>query len=136
MATALTDRCIRQQGIMLCPSSRIGDPRLQAKGIVVCGIDLGDGRHRTIHGRFSPDCMGSIAFSDRAIPDAWAKKVATDGAAFAEELALTIASLPAAAMLPLGFPVHAYLEVHIDRGPSLEAAGVPIGVVRGIQGIR
>lgn len=86
--------------------------------------------------RFSPGCMGSMAFSEGMIPATWADKVATDGATFAQELALTIASLPEAAMLPLGFPIHAYLEVHIEQGPSLEAAGIPIGVVKGIQGTR
>jgi N-carbamoyl-L-amino-acid hydrolase len=30
----------------------------------------------------------------------------------------------------------AYLELHIEQGPVLEAAGVPIGVVEGIVGIR
>lgn len=86
--------------------------------------------------RFSPGCMGSMAFSEGMIPASWIETVATDGAAFAQELALTIASLPQAGMLPLGFPVHAYLEVHIEQGPSLEAAGIPIGVVKGIQGTR
>lgn len=86
--------------------------------------------------RFSPGCMGSMAFSEGMIPATWGDKVATDGAGFPEELALTIASLPEAAMLPLGFPIHAYLEVHIEQGPSLEAAGIPIGVVKGIQGTR
>lgn len=86
--------------------------------------------------RFSPGCMGSMAFSEGMIPADWAEKIATDGAAFAQELAQTIKSLPEAGMLPLGFPIHAYLEVHIEQGPSLEAAGVPIGVVKGIQGTR
>jgi N-carbamoyl-L-amino-acid hydrolase len=35
-----------------------------------------------------------------------------------------------------GFPVAAYVEPHIEQGPLLEAAGVPIGVVTGIQGTR
>jgi len=86
--------------------------------------------------RFSPGCMGSMAFAGGEIPQAWHGKVATDGAGFGEELALTLASLPEAVMVPLGFPVHAYLEVHIEQGPSLEAAGIPIGVVKGIQGTR
>lgn len=86
--------------------------------------------------RFAPGCMGSMAFSAGEIPTAWQSKAATDGAGFAEELALTIASLPEAEMLPLGFPVHAYIEVHIEQGPSLEANDIPIGVVKGIQGTR
>jgi N-carbamoyl-L-amino-acid hydrolase len=35
-----------------------------------------------------------------------------------------------------GFPVHAYIEPHIEQGPLLEAAGIPIGIVTGIQGTR
>ena len=30
----------------------------------------------------------------------------------------------------------AYLELHIEQGGTLEAAGIPIGVVEGIVGIR
>ena len=32
--------------------------------------------------------------------------------------------------------VHAYLEVHIEQGPVLEEAGLPVGVVTGIRGNR
>src|SRR5467141_1253582 len=35
-----------------------------------------------------------------------------------------------------GRPVAAYFEAHIEQGPILEAAGLPIGVVEGVQGIR
>jgi beta-ureidopropionase / N-carbamoyl-L-amino-acid hydrolase len=31
---------------------------------------------------------------------------------------------------------HAYFELHIEQGPVLEAAGIPVGVVTGIQGIQ
>ena len=37
---------------------------------------------------------------------------------------------------PLGCRPHAYLEAHIEQGPLLEAAGLPIGIVTGIQGSR
>jgi beta-ureidopropionase / N-carbamoyl-L-amino-acid hydrolase len=86
--------------------------------------------------RFAPGCMGSMAFSAGEIPAEWQRKLATDGASFAAELTATIESLPKAEMIPLGFPIHAYLEVHIEQGPSLEAANIPIGVVGGIQGTR
>ena len=33
------------------------------------------------------------------------------------------------------FPASAYLEVHVEQGPVLEAAGKPVGVVGGIVGI-
>lgn len=32
-------------------------------------------------------------------------------------------------------PAAAYVELHIEQGPALEAAGVPVGVVEGIVGI-
>ena len=37
---------------------------------------------------------------------------------------------------PLGFPIAAFLECHIEQGPKLEEAGVPVGIVTGIQGSR
>jgi N-carbamoyl-L-amino-acid hydrolase len=37
---------------------------------------------------------------------------------------------------PLGGQPHAYVEAHIEQGPRLEAAGLDIGVVTGIQGSR
>ena len=30
---------------------------------------------------------------------------------------------------------HAYVELHIEQGPVLEAEGITIGVVEGVQGI-
>jgi N-carbamoyl-L-amino-acid hydrolase len=33
-------------------------------------------------------------------------------------------------------PASAYLELHIEQGPKLERAGVPLGIVQGIRGIR
>lgn len=86
--------------------------------------------------RFAPGCMGSMAFSQKSIPEAWQTAKATDGALFADELAETLNDLQGAAMRPLGFPINAYLEVHIEQGPSLEKEGLPIGIVTGIQGTR
>jgi N-carbamoyl-L-amino-acid hydrolase len=37
---------------------------------------------------------------------------------------------------PGGRPVGAYFEAHIEQGPILEAAGLPIGIVTGAQGQR
>lgn len=86
--------------------------------------------------RFAPGCMGSMAFAAGSIPSAWETVRATDGALFADELSATLESLPVAVMRPLGTPVFAYLEVHIEQGPSLEKEGLPIGIVTGIQGTR
>ncbi|CUX65924.1 MULTISPECIES: Zn-dependent hydrolase [Agrobacterium] len=87
--------------------------------------------------RFAPGCMGSMAFASRKIPQDWLKLLATDnGADFAGELSATLESLPEATMRDLGFPVFAFIEVHIEQGPSLEKKGLPIGIVTGIQGTR
>lgn len=86
--------------------------------------------------RFAPGCMGSSAFSAGEIPLAWSDLVATDGARFGDELKATIASLPRAVTRDLGFPAYAYLELHIEQGPSLEKEDIPIGIVTGIQGTR
>jgi len=37
---------------------------------------------------------------------------------------------------PLGAPVHAYVEAHIEQGPVLEAQGLQVGCVTAIQGVR
>ncbi|NTE56902.1 Zn-dependent hydrolase [Agrobacterium tumefaciens] len=87
--------------------------------------------------RFAPGCMGSTAFASRTILSGWSSlRAADDGAEFAGELAATLQSLPGAGMRDLGFPVFAFLEVHIEQGPSLEKEGLPIGIVTGIQGTR
>jgi len=86
--------------------------------------------------RFAPGCMGSSAFSAGVIPAAWLELVSTDGAMFGAELKATLEALPQATMRDLGMPVHAYLEVHIEQGPSLEKEDIPIGIVTGIQGTR
>src|SRR6185437_13314057 len=53
-----------------------------------------------------------------------------------EALKATRAALPGIAERPLGFPVAAFLEAHIEQGPELEAKGNTIGIVTGIQGAR
>ncbi|WP_334174158.1 Zn-dependent hydrolase [Pseudoxanthobacter sp.] len=85
---------------------------------------------------YQPGCMGSMAFAAGAVPAAWHGLTGHDGSRFAEELAATLAALPQAAIRPTGFTVAAYLELHIEQGPSLERAELPVGIVTGIQGTR
>lgn len=84
--------------------------------------------------RFAPGMMGSEAFAGerslaaiRAVRDG-------EGTSVGEALDRLHAAFPAMARKPLGFPVAAYLELHIEQGPVLEATGRVIGVVTGIQG--
>jgi beta-ureidopropionase / N-carbamoyl-L-amino-acid hydrolase len=87
-------------------------------------------------GRFAPGCMGSMSWSGFRQIDDFAAVVDPDGMRFADALA---AHLAAEADLPrrkLGGQPHAYVEAHIEQGPRLEAEGLDIGVVTGIQGSR
>ncbi len=86
--------------------------------------------------RYQPGCMGSMAFATGSIPDGWATLRSNDGKLFRDDLQAALEALPQAAMRPLGFPIAGYLELHIEQGPSLERANVPIGIVEGIQGTR
>lgn len=83
--------------------------------------------------RFAPGMMGSEVFAGvrsleavRAVEDA-------EGIPCGDEIDRIQAAFPnVAERLP--FLPEAYVEPHIEQGPELEAAGVPIGVVSGIQG--
>lgn len=84
--------------------------------------------------RFAPGMMGSEAFAGvrslemiRLVRDA-------DGVAAGEAIDAHLAAFPELPRRPLGFPVHFYLEPHIEQNDLLEKAGKTIGVVTGIQG--
>jgi beta-ureidopropionase / N-carbamoyl-L-amino-acid hydrolase len=87
-------------------------------------------------GRFAPGCMGSMSWSGFRRIEEFADVVDPDNVRFGDALA---AHLKAEADLPhraLGSLPHAYIEAHIEQGPRLEAEGLDIGVVTGIQGSR
>lgn len=84
--------------------------------------------------RFAPGMMGSEAFTgEREMAVIRATRDA-DGVTVGEALDRLHAAFPDLPHRPLGFPVQAYLELHIEQGPLLEAAACTIGVVVGIQG--
>ncbi|MBZ9938371.1 hydantoinase/carbamoylase family amidase [Mesorhizobium sp. BR1-1-16] len=82
--------------------------------------------------RFAPGAMGSQAFAAGVMPSG--EKRGVDGAELLVAIAETRAALAGTADRPLGFPIAGYLELHIEQGPILERAGIPIGAVEGIQG--
>jgi N-carbamoyl-L-amino-acid hydrolase len=87
-------------------------------------------------GRFAPGCMGSMAWSGFRGIEEFADVADPDGVRFADALAAHLASEADLPRRPLGGQPHAYVEAHIEQGPRLEADGLDIGVVTGIQGSR
>lgn len=84
--------------------------------------------------RFPPDMLGSLVYvGGLAIEDALDIRAVDDGARVGDELERIgySGSLPTPGAR---FPA-AYVELHIEQGPILEAEDVAIGVVEGVQGI-
>ncbi|PMR74011.1 M20 family metallo-hydrolase [Billgrantia endophytica] len=87
--------------------------------------------------RFSPGTSGSAVFCGVRGLDETRAIVDADGLSFGAALDDCLAALDAAGVprRPLGTPMHAFVELHIEQGPILERAGAPVGVVDGIQGV-
>ena len=85
--------------------------------------------------RFSPAMVGSGAFTGVfGLDEALATR---DNNAPDLTLGGELARIGFAGPQPVGArPVAAYFEAHIEQGPILEAAGLPVGVVTGAQGQR
>lgn len=91
-------------------------------------------------GRYAPGCMGSMAFAGYRPPETWDAVTDREGIPFAEALAEHLASESDVKRRGLGvvegMAPFAYVEAHIEQGPTLEAHDADIGVVTGIQGSR
>lgn len=78
--------------------------------------------------RFSPPMMCSLAFSGQATPEWVCGRTDKEGVRFGDALDAIGYRGPA----PVGGrAVDAYFELHIEQGPKLDAAGVPVGIVVG-----
>ena len=82
--------------------------------------------------RFAPDMFGSLVFVGGLPLEEALDVVAVDGAVAGDELERIgyIGPMPCPAR-----PPRAFVELHIEQGPVLEAGGETIGVVTGVQGI-
>lgn len=91
-------------------------------------------------GRFAPGCMGSMAYAGFKPADTWDAVADNEGLTFGEELRKHLALEADITRRGLGVvegqAPFAYVEAHIEQGPRLEAEGLDIGVVEGIQGSR
>ena len=78
--------------------------------------------------RFYPPMMASLAFAGGATVEWLRARTDKEGRTVGEELDRLGYAGPA----PVGGRlIDAYLELHIEQGPRLEAAGIPVGVVVG-----
>jgi N-carbamoyl-L-amino-acid hydrolase len=82
--------------------------------------------------RFAPDMLGSLVAAGGMTPEAALAITGTDGATLGAELArIGYAGTRAPGFLR----PHAFVELHVEQGPVLEAACLPIGAVERLQGI-
>lgn len=86
--------------------------------------------------RFGPGCMGSSAYVDPAKLAGY--RAVRDGSqqSFGEAVDRALQAMPDVPRRPLRQPLAGFVELHIEQGPVLETAGVPLGVVTGIQSVR
>ncbi len=82
--------------------------------------------------RFAPDMLGSLAYVGGLSVEEAYDTVAIDGARFGDELDRIgyLGSTPCPGESPFAF-----VELHIEQGPVLEAEGIRLGAVTGVQGI-
>jgi beta-ureidopropionase / N-carbamoyl-L-amino-acid hydrolase len=84
--------------------------------------------------RFAPDMLGSLVYvGGMAVEDALDLVAADDGARLGDELDRI--GYAGSHPCPAASAPHAYVELHIEQGPVLEAEGITVGVVEGVQGI-
>ncbi len=82
--------------------------------------------------RFSPDMMGSLVHVGGMPVEDALDTVGIDGTTVGAELE----RIGYRGALPCPGPApHAFVELHIEQGPVLEAAGTTLGAVEGVQGI-
>ena len=82
--------------------------------------------------RFSPDMLGSLVYVGGMPVEEAHDIIGIDGVSVGAELARIgyLGASPCPGVAP-----HAFVEVHIEQGPVLDAHGVTIGAVTGVQGI-
>ena len=82
--------------------------------------------------RFHPDMLGSLVYAGGMSTETALELRGIDGTRLGDELD----RIGYAGSHPCPGPVpYAFVEVHIEQGPVLEAAGITIGAVTGVQGI-
>jgi N-carbamoyl-L-amino-acid hydrolase len=83
--------------------------------------------------RFQPDMLGSLVYVGGLSLEEALDVEAIDGPTLGAELARIGYAGPWPC--PAAHPPHAFVELHVEQGPILEAEGVRIGTVTSVQGI-
>lgn len=86
--------------------------------------------------RFGPGAMGSSAFVDPARLAGYRDATDPAGVRFGDALDAALAATGDIDRVPMARSMAACVELHIEQGPVLEDANVPLGVVTGIQAVR
>lgn len=86
--------------------------------------------------RFGPGCMGSSAYVDPSRLAAYRAVRDSQQISFGEAVDRALQAIPDVPRRPSKQPLAGFIELHIEQGPVLETAGVPLGVVTGIQSVR
>jgi N-carbamoyl-L-amino-acid hydrolase len=86
--------------------------------------------------RFAPGMTGSDVFTGTKSLDQVLPIRDAEGITIADAVSKILAGDRDVPLRPFGFPIAAYVEPHIEQASVLEKAGVPVGVVTGIQGTR
>jgi len=82
--------------------------------------------------RFAPDMLGSLVYVGGLPLEEALSVVGVDGAVLGDELQRIGYAGPSPCPAR---PPHAFVELHIEQGPVLDAEGIEIGAVTGVQGI-
>jgi N-carbamoyl-L-amino-acid hydrolase len=82
--------------------------------------------------RFAPDMLGSLVYVGGLALETALDTRAVDGPRLRDELERI--GYAGASPCP-AVPPRAFVELHVEQGPVLEAEGIDIGVVTGVQGI-
>ncbi len=84
--------------------------------------------------RFAPDMLGSLVYvGGLSLEEALDVRAVDDDARVGDELARI--GYAGTTPCPAAVVPHAFVELHIEQGPVLEAEGHTIGAVTGVQGI-
>jgi N-carbamoyl-L-amino-acid hydrolase len=86
--------------------------------------------------RFSPGAMGSSAFVEPSRMARYADVRDSEGMTLSAALDHHRSAFPGLPQRAQHEVAHAFVELHIEQGPQLEDADVPLAVVSGIQGVR